>query len=576
MRTRPSRTPDLPGREWRQFRLLVKDSWRRMLNGIVFARDADPVQFLLWGMALASTLPMITSVRKLVQYSMGQNAAPQALLRQVQFDRLFYLLYGMLAMALLAALVWDSMFPDRTDQEIVGVLPVRPRTLAAGRLAAALAAAALFAAMINVPSGLIFAVAQSALPITGSLPRLLMAHLLTTMSASMFVFIALMSLRGVLAISAGERAAGRVAVGLQLLTVISFVEAFMFLPGVLMSLSRQLGAGVSGTTPIPLLWFAGLYGWVAEGDPKWSTLAAVALAATATVTVLLISVSLLPAEWIGRRVLETTVRQRAGGLMGLARTAARLTITSPPIRGMFLFAVASLMRSRRHALVLATYVGLAVATGVVKLLSASITHQVIVREPSVYMLTMPMVCLFFAVFGLRAVVAIPTDIDANWPFRLATPTVRHAISVSRRLLILLAVLPIVLVWLVVTLTLWRSFDAFMTSAFVLASGTALVELALANWTKVPFAAAHEPASVTMRSRWPLFVFFLHAYGFLQPEAQLRALVAPNGPWWYLGIVGGLLLVLRLKREWTLRLQTSTLDAVDPDGIETLNLSEAAH
>jgi hypothetical protein len=574
-RQTPSRAPDLPGREWRQFRLLTRDSWRRLLDSLVFARDTDPMQFVLFAVALATTLPLMRAVQKVIHYGFLANAPVDAVLPQVLADRLFLLTYGMLTSALLAALMWDALFPDRTDQEIVGVLPVRPRTLAAARLTAAVGTALAFAAAINVPSGLIFALAQSSLPQLGSLPRLLAGHLVSTMLASTFVFLGLMSLRGILAVCAGERAASRLALLLQLVTVVSFVEVFMFLPGILPALVRELRNGVGGYTFLPPVWFGALYSWMAEGQGLRLPLARVALWATALVVAVVTAVSLVPAAWMGRRVLETSARERAGGLLVIARTVAAITIRSAPIRGMFLFAVASLTRSRRHALVLATYLGLAIAISIVGLISSSYFDRLIVDRPVRYVLALPMVFTFFAVFGLRVACALPTDVDANWPFRLAQPTARQAVSVCRRLILTLGVAPITIVWLAITLMLWPAADALRASAFLLVSGVALAEAVLANWTKVPFAAAHEPAASTMRSRWPLNLFALHMFGFMLASAQMQALRAPNGTRWYLGIGVGLVLVLRLKRELSLDNQTPTLDASDPHSVEVLNLSEAS-
>jgi len=122
-------------RDWRQFRLLSRDSVRRLLDTALASRDADPMQYALWGLALVITPPVLFAVRKILDYPFLLRA-PAAVVQGVALaDRLFFITYGMLATALLAALTWEALFPDRTDQEIVGVLPVRPRTLAAARAA---------------------------------------------------------------------------------------------------------------------------------------------------------------------------------------------------------------------------------------------------------------------------------------------------------------------------------------------------------------------------------------------------------------------------------------------------------
>ena len=119
-------------------------------NGILVSRDADPMLFALWFTALAMTPPMIVAVPKIVQFYFLQRAPAALVLQIATAERSFFVLYGMLATALLAALTWDALFPDRKDQEIVGALPVRPRTLAGARLAAALTVGTVFAAAILI------------------------------------------------------------------------------------------------------------------------------------------------------------------------------------------------------------------------------------------------------------------------------------------------------------------------------------------------------------------------------------------------------------------------------------------
>ncbi len=93
--------------------------------------------FALWFTTLAMTPPMLVATRQDHPVSVPAAGATRGhRTDRHRGARRSSSLYGMLATALLAALTWDALFPDRTDQEIVGVLPVRPRTLAGARLAA--------------------------------------------------------------------------------------------------------------------------------------------------------------------------------------------------------------------------------------------------------------------------------------------------------------------------------------------------------------------------------------------------------------------------------------------------------
>lgn len=563
--------------EWRQFRLLSRDSVRRLLDSVLMSREADPVQFALWGLALVMTPPLISAVNKAAGYAFLIRADPALVERVVVADRLYFVVYGMLATALLAALTWDALFPDRADQEIVGVLPVRPRTLAAARFGAAAALGLGFAAAISVLPALLYTAASAVHPSVGSFPRVVIGHTVATTMACAFVFFALMSLRAIVALSAGERIAERLAIVLQVVTIVALVEVFLFLPGVLSSFVRQVLAGDLASSPaLPPIWFVALFAWVAEGRGSLTPYAGHAMAATALSAALAVAVSLLPAAWMGRRALETRAREHAGGLIRVARFVASLGIRTAAVRGMFLFTVASLARSRRHALVIASSVGLAIATCGLSLLSAAFHGRLRFDEPRYYLLALPLVFMFFAVFGLRACFAIPTEVEANWPFRLTQPSMHASVTASRLVIIVFGVTPIAVAWLLVTLVVWPVEVARATALMSFASGVMLTEIALVTWTKVPFATAHEPSLRALKSRWPWFVVALNLFGYRLADLQVGALSSVHGVTYYVLAMAGVVMAIRLWRRGALRRQQPTLDAVDEDRFETLNLSEALH
>src|SRR5919106_1314543 len=164
------------GREWRQFRLLSRDSVRRIISAALLSRGMDPIQFTLWMFAAVSVPPAIYAFNRMLQYtSMGARWTPAYELVLLA-DRMYFVLYTMLASALLASLLWEGLLPDATDQEVIGPLPVRDRTLAAARLTGALVLAAGFAIAISVPSGLIFGVVSATHPAFGWPPVVVVAH----------------------------------------------------------------------------------------------------------------------------------------------------------------------------------------------------------------------------------------------------------------------------------------------------------------------------------------------------------------------------------------------------------------
>ena len=163
------------GREWRQFRLLSRDSVRRVISAAMLSRETDPIQFTLWTVAAIAVPPAIYAFNRMLQYtSMGVRWMLDYEIVLLA-DRITSLSM-MLASALLAALLWEGLLPDATDQEVIGPLPVRGRTLAAARLMGAVALASGFASAVSVPAGLIFSVVSTTHPAFGWLPAVVLAR----------------------------------------------------------------------------------------------------------------------------------------------------------------------------------------------------------------------------------------------------------------------------------------------------------------------------------------------------------------------------------------------------------------
>lgn len=564
-------------REWRQLRLLSRDSVHRLLDRVVVSHESDPVQFALWAAVLAMTPPLVVGVRKLTQYAFLHAVGavdPMLTARILTAERLFFVLYGMLVSALFAALIWETLYPDRTDQEIVGVLPVRPRTLAAARLGAAVAVGVLASAAISIPSGLVYSVASLAHPV-GSLPRVLAGHLLATMGGCAFVFLSLVALRGVVAICAGERTANRLALLLQFTTIVGLIEIFLFLPYVVLTLVGAMQAAGSSSWFLPPLWFTGLYIWMADGNAAFADHARLAVSVTAAAAVAVGLVSLGPAAWMGRRALHVQTRDRASLAMFVARGVARICTWQPVVRSLFLFGVASLTRSRRHVLILARYVGMAIAAGILSAVGAVLRRTFQFADPQPYLMAVPLVFIFFAVFGLRAAVAIPAEIDANWPFRLAPPTVDAALRATRLLIVSCGIVPIVAAWLSITLTVWPADLAVRTAALDVAAGLLVMEISLLGWTRIPFAAAREPATETLKSRWMWYLVFLLI--FAKGGAALKFDVAQSTTSTLTSLLVAAIALagLRVWRHQQRRLRATTVEPVASQ-IETLDLSEAVN
>lgn len=570
--------PRLPARSrsGRQFVQLVRLSLRRMQDVALASRDVDADLFVLWGAALLVTPLFFTTITWTSRYPWLRQRSIELLHDAVIGDRLYFVIWPMLVMWLVGALLWDALFPDRTDQQVLGVLPVRPQAVAGARLTAALMVGGGMTLGIVVPPAVVYGLSGAAHPSVGPLVGIIVGQVVSSLAAGLFAFATLLTLRGLLVTIAGARAAARVAVVLQLVTVTALFQTFMFLPGLLPAAMRALQDPAVAVWAPPA-WFMGLYALFAgPRSDQLTPLAPLALAAVAASLAGAAAVYLLPARRNARRVTEAVEpRRQRHPLSGLVRWGSRLLWTTGQ-RAIFVFILASIGRSRRHLMTLATYLGLGVALAGTRLLSAKVRGVALpIDQPFDYLLAIPLTITFFLVLGMRAAFAVPTDLGANWLFRVAGPrrVTRH-LPAARLACAAVAVAPVSVLVLAAGSALWGAATATSVALMHAASGLLLVTLALATHTSVPFTRAHAFSPDALKTALPLAIVAVHLFAFRLDDIQRLALTVEYGSLWYAAaMVAAAAMVIGVGRGTSGRSQTS-FDAPH-DGAVTLSLSESS-
>jgi hypothetical protein len=475
-----------------------------MLDAALFSRDADPVQFALWVGALVTAIPFVVAIQQTFTYATLRAAPPDVVALVLFTHRLFFVVYGMLAAALVAALSWEALFPAAEDLDVIGVLPVRPRTIAAAYLGAAVTSGTIFCAATALPAAFIFSLVAGTVSGILSVPRAFAGHAIATSAASLFVLLVLLGVRGACAVVVGTRFSARLGTLLQLVTIVSLAGVLFFLPGVVGTLApAMLDDGNAPAIAVPALWFVGLFSAIAGTSRAFlSTEGLTGLVALFTTALVVIAIYLAPAALVRRRAMELRERARANRLTMAARVVAGTVLRSPVSRAIFVFATASISRSRRHLLLLASYVGFGIAVLLITILATIVRHDMSLDRPAISLVSLPLALMFFLVIGLRSACAVPTDIAANWLFRLADPGARRATSATRACLLLYGVAPPMLLALLAELARgWSLHVIVPLCAVQAAAGVFLVECVLYRWTKVPFASAHAADPETVRSGW---------------------------------------------------------------------------
>ena len=562
--------------EFDQFVLLSRDSIRSLLDAALVCHDGDPSQFALWSLVLVATPPAMYAFRQLVSYSALGFQKAAIIEHAIQVDRMFFLLYGMLVAALVAAATWEALLPNRADQEIVGSLPVRPRTLAAARLAAAICTTVIASATVSLPAATFLAVAAPSHPALGFLPVVFVAHIVSTMGASLFVFLLLLVFRAVLALCFGARFSERLATLLQLVTIAGLAEVFFFIPGVIPALVDRLASGDRAALLIPSMPFAALYAWlVGLNYPSLTFGALLAPLSLVASVAIVIPIYLCPATLFARRALESQPGQHVGVVSMLAGVVAVALPASPVVRSITTFTVTTLLRSRRHRLIVSAYLGLALAIGTLGVIAGGLRGTLSFDHPATSLLAVPLVTIFFVTLGLRAAFAVPSDRDANWAFRLSQPPLTRAVDATLISLLLLSIVPIATATGLGAVALgWTRHHAAVTAMMDILCGLALAEWTLRDWRAVPFTCARSGDVESLKSRWLGYMVPLILFGFVNAAVQKAMLRSDWEATWYAGLVLAAWIVQRLRRQFAARHIRLQFEPSPSSAMATLDLSEA--
>jgi len=444
---------------------------------------------------------------------------PRLAMSRLPFDKLMaaahieqeFLIATTMAIAgLFSVLAWNAVFPDRRDSLVLGLLPVRIRTIFLAKLAAIATALGVSIAAVNIFTGLTFPFVAGAPGggLAGGL-RAFGAHWITLAAAGLFVCCALLSLQGLAAHLLTYRLMLRISSVLQLGAFFAILGLYFLKP----SFASVSGPPAWVSAWMPSFWFCGLL-QVLNGasDPLFAALASRALWGLLLVVSVALGTLGLSYGRNLRRIIEQpdiapADRSRRPTRI-LSFLASKLLVRSLE-RAILLFTGRTIARSRQHRLLLAAYggIGLAIALAYARdFLYGTSSFETAYRDLhwnhlNGQFLAGSLVLLFFAVIGARAVFAMPIALRANWIFPLTAVHSPAAYSASvRRSLFALTAIPLWILSAALFFAIWPVRFAGQHMAVMIVIGILLVEVAMHRFQKIPFACSYLPGKARIHTR----------------------------------------------------------------------------
>lgn len=513
-----------------QTRLLARTFFTRLFESELMPPGLPQVQLLVGVVAFLAAPALLMPIFLIKKYMWIRS--PVLLHATMAQDRTLALIFCMLATALVTLAIWENIFPDRRDSRHLAVLPIPMRSFVVARLAAL---GALFAivclatmALLSLSFGLMVSLFGG-----GFFPAIVLRQFVVFAGAEGFVFFGIIALQCLVLSAAGPATARQVTLLIQIALTVAAMQIFVALPP-----SEAFVPDATGTPPwvesplasiMPPLWFIALYECMAGtcgAMRPLALLAAVLGTATPVMAVLLYALSY---RRLTRLAVEgrTVSRRPAESWMSRAFTWLATRVAVSPISiAVCLFTIRTLGRSRQHRMLLAAWIGLALALIVPSMLS--LLSRGAVPQPHPAVLVAPLIISALTLAGMRMLIALPVEIKANWTVKLREPVrLTDALHGVASAFAILGVLPAAVVAAVSAGFLWGPLLGLQHALFCALVGLITVEVLMRGVDKIPFTCTYCPGKARIGKLWPAYLTAFSFFTYVAAVAEASLLRYPR-------------------------------------------------
>ena len=559
-----SRTP--------RFGRLARHFLMRLADSELVAPGGEAHQTAVTGMALLGALNFVIAFILVNREVFAPLAFEKVRGITILGDASLLVALTMLFTALAGALAWDGFFPNKADAMTLGSLPLRPSLMLNSRILAI--SIYLFAVLLSTNLFTAFI-----LPLLGSshagsfeIFRAFVGWGVAITAAAAAVFFAQIAVQGLLLAVLPYAAYQRLSAFLQLAIVLAAFLGFFLMPSATQALTTPIHRGLW----IVPWWFVGLFTSIRGGAVALPGVYATA-ALAAPLCAGLVALVIYRGQY--RRILRNVCEQSEAGpgrnapIRGVVERALNfLLLRNPRTRAVFWFIARTVTRNRRHRMLLAIAAAIGIAWAGQTLAQAVGAGWAAFKQPGVALLAVPLELAGLLVIGLRALYAMPVDLQANWSFRITerggiVPVRRAAV----RFLWVVAILPVAWLPLPICWLLWGGTQAVFHSLFLTLTGASLVEVLLRNFDKLPFACSILPGKNNLRVTFGAYVVlftFLCSFVAVLERAMLKS---TTGMVWGLGLPSALWLTMALRRRMQEQPVHIRFDETGKPGLELLQI-----
>jgi hypothetical protein len=539
-----------------------RELFRIFRQRLIETEDGSEFNTRLWQTLGILAVPGLYASGTLFGVLLEGDAAPLWMLRGI---RTFFTAYSFSVSAFVTLFEWDMLFPDRRDFLVLTQFPIRLRDLFLAKLASLGMLLGVLIATVNIGAvaimTLVLLMAERAhnwrFVVSAA------AYMICTTAASVFGFLIVAALQGVLINLTPVRLFRRVSPYVQMAGMSITIIGFVLFP-IYANVQFAERFHPEWFSRFPPYWFAAMQELFSGRTHDVFRDAGVVGLKVFVATLVLWALS-----WaVGfARHYERTLEAEdsiAGRVRHTFGWTDRLQST-PQERGIFRFTGAILARSNKHRMFLAGYWSLGLALGLVAGLVPGL-HGISFSEQGVRGL--PFLLAFFTISGLRVVFQFPAELNANWLFQIAEADWGRTARRATRLRILASgLVPALLLFLPLEIAYWGPVGLFHVFLQCL-SGLLLAEVMFWTFDKVPFTCSYFPGRMNLALLVVLYLYGFTTYSFRM--ADIEQWIEANPARGSMLIVAAIVALLLIWR-WKTDTEMIRFDGSEPE-IQVLDLS----
>lgn len=541
-------------RAWKSFLGFVRDRWERfsrtpfgcLLNlfvGRMFHGGDEPgseelvlgigaILTLLAMPGLLISLLMFEKYGSLIRFLSGDGVFDP--FTAAIPDEYFFIVLSLTVTAAAALWRWDSIFLDRRDHTNLIPLPISLLAIFFANFSAILVLAILFTFVVNAAS--IVLVPMAVVGSQGSFAiffRFAAGHAVAVLSASAFSFFAVFAIAGLLMAILPASAFRRVSLFVRFAIAVILLALLASVFTVPSMLSQTAVASARRISMLPPVSFLGLARtvWGRGDDPFVAAMTHAAISAFVLAALVAATTYALSFRRSFLRIPETA---DAGALPRLRVSFSPLALLrkvfqrEPAQNACYLFIVRTLLRSDAHLQVVSAFAALGLVVAAESLMSIRTDRFFLTRPtPSADFLSIPFILSYCLIVGIRCAFEIPSDLGANWIFKLwLSPGDRQARSVARQVLLTLSLSALVPVCFAVSLVFFGWVIALLHTSILIAGSVLLVEVLLVHFRKIPFTCSYPPFRSNSGVLLVAYLFGFFVYADYLPEMERWSLLTP--------------------------------------------------